>query len=1047
MSSPRRLTRGVYVGDVTALCALPPTGHDADAADTAFDGATPLAHDTLLAGTGASLKWYDPFRAGGDVPLLSATVFPSARVHGILPSPDLDAFVAGASGASGGRAILVWGERRVAVATLRAGAGVAPDARELRVTRALPPLGHWVHDARPIRPDARVAETTVAVGLADNAVELWSLGGADASASASAASSPPALLRRVECSRRSMLYSLALRGSRWEDLRVAGGTIFNEVQLWAPADADAGAAEPNETKSAIHPETSSVEARARPAPFAILRGHEGSIMRVSWSEDGTRVLSTSDDRTARTWRVPDGDGKKKEEEPAESDARAFLVRTLYGHGGRVWDCQPARAGSRRLLVTAGEDCAVRLWEDPPTARDETRETQKGDVSGKEKEDPVATLRGHRGRGVWRCATVRNPRGAETLVTAGADASIKLWDLSEYEHAHDAGSRGGTARGESVVGNACDGRLETFTADATPREKDEDEKKGRDVPRAVCLASPGVVFVGTERGALHEARVPTAPRHRGTNEPNEPEPEPRSRGETDSGWVWRANLFVEPSGAAIVSVAEVRGKKENETPLRGVRRLALGDARGRVAVLSVADGAAAATTLWSAQASPPRRLMDVLVGREGDIFTVVVGGEVALWTEQEDTTGDDQKQVAWRRDGVARSPFRQRALCAARRGDVFALGDQSGNVAAFDASLRDASMQKKRSGDHSEASDRGDRSEDAETMPLLAAERGAHGAHSVSFVEIRDAEIVTGGRDGRLCVFALRESSPATDDETRRSERRVEFELKSVAECEAALAAADDKTRKKATRAVAAARSRVETARAASLALAAPFRLECDAARSVAGVSSVDGARWGDAFSCSGTDDGAHTYSGVSSAPAVVAGFRETDFVIRDLRNQAELLRVACGGWHRPFSLLMRSSRLDGGAPNEPNDATFAFAFVKNGKLTACARRENAGEGGNGADAVNAWHARALNVWSHGYANPFRFFFPSFSVFVVRFRNPYPVTFHNSNPRPRSFTRPREAPRRTRGIARHASLPPASDAAATASDARRRDAARAVKRRF
>ena len=1048
MSSPRRLTRGVYVGDVTALCALPPTGHDADAADTPSDGARPLAHDTLLAGTGASLKWYDPFRAGGDVPLLSATVFPSARVHGILPSPDLDAFVASASGASGGRAILVWGERRVAVATLRAGAGVAPDARELRVTRALPPLGHWVHDARPIRPDARVAETTVAVGLADNAVELWSLGGADASASASAASSPPALLRRVECSRRSMLYSLALRGSRWEDLRVAGGTIFNEVQLWAPADADAGAAEPNETKSAIHPETSSVEARARPAPFAILRGHEGSIMRVSWSEDGTRVLSTSDDRTARTWRVPDGDGKKKKEEPAESDARAFLVRTLYGHGGRVWDCQPARAGSRRLLVTAGEDCAVRLWEDPPTARDETRETQKGDVSRKEKEDPVATLRGHRGRGVWRCATVRNPRGAETLVTAGADASIKLWDLSEYEHAHDAGSRGGTARGESGVGNACDGRLETFTADATPREKDEDEKKGRDVPRAVCLASPGVVFVGTERGALHEARVPTALRHRSTNEPNEPEPEPRSRGETDSGWVWRANLFVEPSGAAIVSVAEVRGKKEKETPLRGVRRLALGDARGRVAVLSVADGAAAATTLWSAQASPPRRLMDVLVGREGDIFTVVVGGEVALWTEQEDTTGDDKKKVAWRRDGVARSPFRQRALCAARRGDVFALGDQSGNVAAFDASLRDASMKKKRSGDHSEASDRGDRSEDAETMPLLAAERGAHGAHSVSFVEIRDAEIVTGGRDGRLCVFALRESSPATDEETRRSERRVEFELKSVAECEAALAAADDKTRKKATRAVAAARSRVETARAASLALAAPFRLECDAARSVAGVSSVDGARWGDAFSCSGTDDGAHTYSGVSSAPAVVAGFRETDFVIRDLRNQAELLRVACGGWHRPFSLLMRSSRLDGGAPNEPNDATFAFAFVKNGELTACARRENAGEGGNGGDAGAAWHARALNVWSHGYAAPGRNFFPPrLMVFVVRFRNPYPVTFHNSNPRPRSrFATEGGAASYTRP-ARHASLPPASDAAATASDARRRDAARAVKRRF
>ena len=108
MSSPRRLTRGVYVGDVTALCALPPTGDDADAADPASDGARPRAHDTLLAGTGASLKWYDPFRAGGDVPLLSTTVFPSARVHGILPSPDLDAFVASASMCGVLASVLPW---------------------------------------------------------------------------------------------------------------------------------------------------------------------------------------------------------------------------------------------------------------------------------------------------------------------------------------------------------------------------------------------------------------------------------------------------------------------------------------------------------------------------------------------------------------------------------------------------------------------------------------------------------------------------------------------------------------------------------------------------------------------------------------------------------------------------------------------------------------------------------------------------------------------------------------------------------------------------
>ena len=141
------------------------------------------------------------------------------------------------------------------------------------------------------------------MGLADNAVEQWSLGGADAF---SAASSPPALLRRVECSHRSMLYSLALRGSRMADLRVAGGTIFNEVQLWAPGAADAAVSRKTEGAS----EATSGDGVRRPPPFAILRGHEGSIMRVSWSRDGTRVFSTSDDRTARTWRVTDRDADR-----------------------------------------------------------------------------------------------------------------------------------------------------------------------------------------------------------------------------------------------------------------------------------------------------------------------------------------------------------------------------------------------------------------------------------------------------------------------------------------------------------------------------------------------------------------------------------------------------------------------------------------------------------------------------------------------------------------------------------------------------------------
>ena len=156
-SSSLRLARGAYVGDVTALCALPsrpPPPSDGDSESTR------AARDTLLAGTGASLQWYDPLGGGGDTPALSATVFGAARVHGIVPAPEFDATVATVGGSRSGadphppRAVLVWGERRVALVAIVAGPDVPAPAREMRVAATLPPLGHWAHDARPLRHDA-----------------------------------------------------------------------------------------------------------------------------------------------------------------------------------------------------------------------------------------------------------------------------------------------------------------------------------------------------------------------------------------------------------------------------------------------------------------------------------------------------------------------------------------------------------------------------------------------------------------------------------------------------------------------------------------------------------------------------------------------------------------------------------------------------------------------------------------------------------------------------------------------------------------------------
>ena len=703
--------------------------------------------------------------------------------------------------------------------------------------------------------------------------------------------------------------------------------------------------------------------------------------------------------------------------------RASFV--AYGHGGRVWDCAPLVVGDRRLLVTACEDCAVRLWDDVYTLKQDT--------------EPVVVLRGHRGRGVWRALTLRNPNGARVLATAGADASIKLWDLSEY-------ARVPGEDGESPNGHQSnrDGGLETFTAPALPSREDEDDSRDTGdakhakpiLLKAMVLVKPGVVFVGTDRGEIHEARAPCF-----ASDSDPLDTEQRSE------WEWRKNIFQVPCGGppgdkdfcavvAIASLRSSRGAGDGDAPLR----VAVADASGRVTVIAFKDGHGAnkATALWSTQVSPARRLLDVLVGGNGEIFTVAVGGIVKLWTENTEEKNSEEKSD-WELRGVAQSPFRQRALCCSYRAEsgLVVLGDQAGNVCVFDTDAKESAdpsltqepgfvgvEEAPETAFTAEPCD-GDGGDDASStvfknaFPLLAAERRAHGANSVSLVEIRglflsqkntrgidsatrrdttlarfenrfdDVEIVTGGRDGRLCVWGLAASTPVSKEDLDRAARRIVFEKAAVDEAAMLIEAAAELTLKKTSpndnksamkklnRQLAAAAGRLSTASAAALAHRAPFSLRRVSHRTTPGVSSVDAAWWqcdeNENNSCWQCDESENTSSnsGNNAQPTIVAGFRETDFVVRDLSNQVELLRVSCGGWHRPFSLCM-----DGGGETMTKTKTkqFAFAFFRNGNITYCARRSSSivrAESTDGGytketNAHAAWHARALNVWSHGY---------------------------------------------------------------------------------
>jgi len=85
-----------------------------------------------------------------------------------------------------------------------------------------------------------------------------------------------------------------------------------------------------------------------------LDGHEGSIFRIAWYSDGSKLISVSDDRSARIWAIHE---RKEFDDSLEIAGSHSVGPVLFGHMARVWDC----CIFDDLIVTAGEDCTCRVW--------------------------------------------------------------------------------------------------------------------------------------------------------------------------------------------------------------------------------------------------------------------------------------------------------------------------------------------------------------------------------------------------------------------------------------------------------------------------------------------------------------------------------------------------------------------------------------------------------------------------------------------------------------------------------------------------------------
>jgi WD40 repeat protein len=122
-----------------------------------------------------------------------------------------------------------------------------------------------------------------------------------------------------------------------------------------------------------------------------MRGHRAAIVSATFSRDGSRIVTTSADGTARIW-----------------DARTSALSVeLTGHRGGVSAVDVSPDG--RLVATASDDNTGQVW-DATTGR------------------PIAELRGH-GRSEEGVVGSRFSPNGRSVVTAAADRTAMVWDPS------------------------------------------------------------------------------------------------------------------------------------------------------------------------------------------------------------------------------------------------------------------------------------------------------------------------------------------------------------------------------------------------------------------------------------------------------------------------------------------------------------------------------------------------------------------------------------------------------------------------------------------